>query len=239
MARRHRASRAHRSLWPATAVAAVLICIGCGGGPGAPLRELPVYHRPDSVEGRLPPWPCHLGRQDGAPSAWSPSGCRPWRYIVVHHSSTAEGNVAAFDAMHRGKGWDELGYHFVIDNGRGGPDGAAEVGPRWRSQKWGAHCGNSPDNQYNNYGIGICLVGDFTKDLPTPAQLASLNRLVRDLMASCDIPAHCVIAHREAPGAATDCPGDRFYAHFAKSFRPELARWELQWARPPATISAK
>ncbi len=55
----------------------------------------------------------------------------PWRYIVIHHSATPSGNARSFDRMHRGKGWDGVAYHFVIDNGKGGPDGRLEVTHRW------------------------------------------------------------------------------------------------------------
>src|SRR4051812_3753672 len=51
-----------------------------------------------------------------------------WQYIVIHHSATPSGSAAAFDRMHRAKGWDELGYHFVIGNGTMSGDGQIEVG---------------------------------------------------------------------------------------------------------------
>ena len=149
---------------------------------------------------------------------------RPWRYIVIHHSAGDTGSAALFDAAHRARGWDELGYHFVIDNGNGGPDGRIEVGPRWQTQKWGAHTGNTPNNEYNNYGIGICLVGDFTNSMPTAAQMASLKQLVASLMAKYDIPPENVIGHRDAPGAHTACPGDRLYNYLQGQLRIELAR---------------
>lgn len=149
---------------------------------------------------------------------------RPWRWIVIHHSAGDAGSAAAFDREHRARGWDGLGYHFVIDNGNGGADGKVEVGSRWRQQKWGAHTGKTPDNAYNNYGIGICLVGDFTDHMPTPAQQESLNRLLAYLMARYHIDASCVIGHREAPGASTDCPGDKFYEYLKNTLRPSLRR---------------
>lgn len=156
---------------------------------------------------------------------WTPlSGQRSWKYIVIHHSATARGNADEFNKMHLAKGWDGLGYHFVIDNGNGGPDGRVEVGPRWRVQKWGAHAGGTPDNAYNNYGIGVCLVGDFTDHLPSESQLASLNRLVRYLMQTYNIPAGRVIGHREAPNAKTECPGRMFSSYLTSTFRPSLAR---------------
>jgi hypothetical protein len=152
------------------------------------------------------------------------SGCRQWKYIVIHHSATDSGNATEFDAAHRERGWDGLGYHFVIDNGEGGANGLVEVGPRWRIQKWGAHTGKTPDNEYNNHGIGICLVGDLSHHLPSAAQLESMRRLVSYLMAKYDIPAHNVIGHRDAPGTSTECPGDKLHAYIHSTFRTQLSR---------------
>lgn len=142
----------------------------------------------------------------GVPREWIPyASPRPWRFIVIHHSATDSGSAAQFDRAHRDKGWDELGYHFVIGNGRGSRDGMVEVGPRWPRQKWGAHA-KTPDNQYNDYGIGICLVGNFDNTRLTAAQEASLARLVAYLMRTYNIPASRVIGHKDT-GRSTDCPG--------------------------------
>jgi hypothetical protein len=142
----------------------------------------------------------------GIPREWIPyASPRPWRFIVIHHSATESGSAAQFDRAHRDKGWDELGYHFVIGNGRGARDGLVEVGPRWPRQKWGAHA-KTPDNQYNDYGIGICLVGNFDHTRLTAAQEASLARLVAYLMHTYKIPASRVIGHNDT-GRSTDCPG--------------------------------
>jgi hypothetical protein len=156
------------------------------------------------------------------------SNPRPWRYIVIHHSAQESGNASTIDAAHRARGWDGLGYHFVIDNGNGGTDGKVEVGSRWKQQKWGAHTGNTPDNEYNNFGIGISLVGDFTNHLPSQAQLAAMDRLVQSLMTKYNISPQNVIGHREAPGAKTECPGDAFYNYIRNTYRPGLVR---QFAR--------
>ncbi len=142
-------------------------------------------------------------------------GFRPWKYIVIHHSATETGNAAILDRMHRARGFDELGYHFVISNGRDGPDGRVEASRRWRVQKWGAHTGGTPGNEYNNFGIGICLVGDFTSKPPSAKQLAVLGRLLARLTERYDIAAENVITHRDAPNAATACPGDKLWTHLA------------------------
>ena len=132
-----------------------------------------------------------------------------------------------FDRAHRARGWDELGYHFVIDNGHGGSDGRVEVGSRWIKQKWGAHCGGTPNNEYNNYGIGICLVGNFSKKLPSARQLRSLKKLLIFLMQRYNIPPSNVIGHRDAPGATTACPGDALYRYLNTVLRPELSKQSL------------
>jgi hypothetical protein len=132
-----------------------------------------------------------------------------WRYIVIHHSATLRGSATTFHKDHlEDRGWDNgLGYHFVIGNGQGSPDGAVEPGPRWLRQQTGAHC-STTDNRYNEHGIGICLVGNFEVDHPTAAQLDSLERLVRLLCWVCDIPSTDVRVHGDLK--STLCPGRNF-----------------------------
>src|SRR5262249_31675440 len=92
-------------------------------------------------------------------------------------------------------------------NGTNSGNGQVEPSARWPIQKWGAHA-KTPDNQFNDYGIGICLVGNFDVDRPTAAQIQSLNRLVAYLMKTYNIPANHVLGHRETK--PTDCPGRNF-----------------------------
>jgi len=142
---------------------------------------------------------------EAVPAGWVPTApTGHWYWIVIHHSATPTGGAAAFDKMHKAKGWDELGYHFVVGNGTDTPDGKIEVGPRWPKQKWGAH-DKTPGNQYNEHGIGICLVGNFDVTHPTAAQLKSVEKLVAYLMKTYHIPADHVLGHGETK--ATECPG--------------------------------
>mgnify|MGYP003733826239 FL=1 len=154
----------------------------------------------------------------------SPLQARRWNYLVIHHSSTATGNAKIFHNAHLRRGWRGLGYHFVICNGHGGQDGEIQVGPRWVQQMTGAHTGNTPKNSYNQHGIGICLVGDFMKSKPTAAQLASLERLGRYLATTCNIPAKQILAHRDAPGAKTDCCGDQLHRQLHSTLKYRIAR---------------
>jgi hypothetical protein len=216
-------------LWPLAMLC--LPMIGCAPRSSAP-SVLP-WHDLDWGRGQSAAHTSTVGptvvspdsgsRAAPAGGEWSDiSGSREWRYIVVHHSASEVGNAAIFDAEHRHRGWEELGYHFVIDNGSGGPDGRVEIGPRWRTQKWGAHTGRTPGNEYNNHGIGICLVGDFSRHAPSRAQLASLNRLVCFLAAKYGIPAENIIGHRDAPGAHTECPGDCLYSYVHSTLRASV-----------------
>jgi N-acetyl-anhydromuramyl-L-alanine amidase AmpD len=132
---------------------------------------------------------------------------RKWRYIVIHHSASYAGSADSFDYVHRvKKGWEGgLGYHFVIGNGHGSGNGEVEVGHRWLYQSHGAHAGQA---EYNQYGIGICLVGNFQDDYPSPEQLSSLVALIRELQQLCEISSENVILHRHI--RQTGCPGRNF-----------------------------
>ncbi|MDB5332561.1 MAG: to N-acetylmuramoyl-L-alanine amidase lysozyme [Phycisphaerales bacterium] len=149
----------------------------------------------------------HVGARGDVPAGWVPVAAtapNQWQWIVIHHSATPTGGAAAFDKMHRAKGWDELGYHFVIGNGTDTRDGQVEVGSRWPKQKWGAHA-KTPSEQYNQHGIGICLVGNFDVSHPTDAQMKSLAKLTSYLMKTYHISPEHVLGHRDTK--STDCPG--------------------------------
>lgn len=170
-----------------------------------------------TIAGRLqsPPRNFVPGRAEWVPNSGRISN--RWQKIVIHHSATDRGSAKLFDKEHRAKGWDELGYHFVIGNGAGAGDGQIQVGSRWKKQKHGAHC-KTPDNYYNDHGIGICLVGDFTKRGPTARQLASLRHLVEFLCDRCGISAQGITSHSSVTHR-TACPGKHFPLHaFRRSF---------------------
>jgi hypothetical protein len=137
-----------------------------------------------------------------------------WRYIAVHNSGTRQGNARAFEHYHRyvRRMQNGLAYHFVIGNGTSSGDGEIEIGNRWRLQLQGGHVHS---DYLNNISLGICLVGDFNRDLPTAQQLAALEELIRYLrqrVGRIDHKWSIVKAHREInpPRWPTDCPGDRF-----------------------------
>ncbi|MCK5565062.1 MAG: N-acetylmuramoyl-L-alanine amidase [Planctomycetes bacterium] len=138
-----------------------------------------------------------------------------WRGIVIHHSAVPFGSAAHEDKYHKSRGWDGLGYHFVINNGvrkngYGEPDGLVEVGYRWTGQMVGSHCRENGDrsNYWNKYTIGICLVGNFEIRPPTKKQMQSLLKLIRFLQDRYDIANSQIKGHGDVK--ATKCPGKKF-----------------------------
>lgn len=96
--------------------------------------------------------------------------------IIIHCSDTEEGeNFKAEDInrWHVARGFDEIGYHFVVDL-----DGTIERGRRlW---KVGAHCAG-----HNVHTIGVCYIGGRRNgkcaDTRTPAQKVALDVLIASL----------------------------------------------------------
>jgi N-acetylmuramoyl-L-alanine amidase len=138
---------------------------------------------------------------------------RPWRYVVLHHSASAAGNYDEIDREHRKLlGYDGCGYHFIIGNGHGSEDGQIEVAQRWNNQKQGVHCRNARSHEVDEYGIGICLVGDLDKQAPTPRQIAATQALVAYLSQRYRIDTDHVSTHAHLAATPTVCPGKFFPA---------------------------
>ena len=131
-----------------------------------------------------------------------------WKYIIIHHSATDEGSSLYFDKYHQSKGWEGIGYHFVIDNGtKEKQDGQIEVSPRWLKQEDGSHC---KAGDMNEKAIGICLVGNFNKERVSDKQMGSLVYLVNLLKRQYRIPVRNILGHGQVRGAKTECPGHNF-----------------------------
>ncbi|MDD5050809.1 MAG: N-acetylmuramoyl-L-alanine amidase [Candidatus Pacebacteria bacterium] len=118
--------------------------------------------------------------------------------IIVHHSAGLNGNAQIFRDFHvHQRGWEDIGYHFVICNGHGGGDGEIETG---RAENLvGAHAGN-PHPSRNRFSVGICLVGE---NIFTPEQLKSLKAKLIELCRKYHIVPSAQTIQRHHP----DCPG--------------------------------
>lgn len=161
---------------------------------------------------------------------WEPPvESRPWRYILIHHTATLEGDVESIDTAHRrrtddrGQPWLGIGYHFVIGNGHPMADGQVVATFRWTEQLHGAHAGNRLHNQE---GIGVCLVGDFEQTSPTPRQMAAARLLVQSLVRRYGIPPENMLPHSQV--AATECPGRLF--PWGELLRPQADTAPTRWS---------
>jgi len=204
-------------------LAGSIFIVGCGEPKGAKVDILP---QPYVVEPStlVPPAPVIHEPGVTAPPrdptlAWAPppGSTRQWRYIVIHHTASDIGSLGKIDQWHKSKGWDGCGYDFVIGNGTNSGDGQIQVSTRWMEQATGAHTrltsefarqrGLTP-NHYNEWGIGVVLVGNFDHSMPSPSQMASLAKLLNYLMARYQIPESRVVTHGGVD--QTHCPGRYF-----------------------------
>ncbi|HJO52877.1 MAG TPA: LysM peptidoglycan-binding domain-containing protein [Verrucomicrobiota bacterium] len=136
-----------------------------------------------------------------------------WKHIVVHHSADSNNSIRGMEHYHRHARRMEngLAYHFVIGNGVNTTDGKIYVCDRWKRQIQGGHIGSAA---LNEIAIGICLVGNFEKTLPTAKQKSSLKALVSRLRSRTGIPYNRIYTHRQFHHhkelKSTICPGSRF-----------------------------
>jgi N-acetylmuramoyl-L-alanine amidase len=128
------------------------------------------------------------------------------KYIVIHHAQIDNGNAKYYHWLHKACfGWDAIGYHFVIGNGKDGlsVDGEIEIGRDLKYQ--GAHV-----KGFNDVSIGICLVGNLDNYKATFKQYESLIVLVNKLMKDYGIDNFNIRGHNEFEGVVKTCPGKKF-----------------------------
>lgn len=158
--------------------------------------------------------------------------------LIVHHSDTTNGDpdpaatVRAIQAFHiQGNGWNDIAYNFLIDEAgriyegryaRNYADGEVHNGEDLHSfGVVGAHALNA-----NGGSVGVCLLGTFTDQAPTPAAMDALGRLFAWKASNHDIDAHGASPFMFADGHvgtfpnisghrdtySTSCPGNETWA---------------------------
>lgn len=119
--------------------------------------------------------------------------------IIIHCTATPEGRqvtVEDVDRWHRARGFNSIGYHWLIYL-----DGSVHAG---RSEaEIGAHC-----RGYNSNSIGVCYVGGLDQnrrpaDTRTAAQRQALRQLVAELQRK--YPGATVHGHNEFAPKACPC----------------------------------
>tara|TARA_R110002111_G_scaffold157300_1_gene223894 strand:+ start:3536 stop:3922 length:387 start_codon:yes stop_codon:yes gene_type:complete len=111
--------------------------------------------------------------------------------IVIHCSASPNGREDTAEDIHRWhkeKGWDGIGYHYVIERKGKLVNGRPEY---WQ----GAHASG-----HNKNSLGICLIGT---DKFTIEQWSILENLVRKLLIK--YPQSKIIGHNEVSDKT--CPG--------------------------------
>ena len=106
---------------------------------------------------------------------------------VIHCSDSPQGrgdNAETIHKWHEERGWDGIGYHYVILE-----DGTIEAG---RPHYWrGAHA------KGHNKALGICLIG---VDEFTPAQFISLEKLLKEnKLKANEVVGHYDVADKSCP----------------------------------------
>lgn len=133
------------------------------------------------------------------------------RFIVLHHSFTADGQTVNWDAIKKyhmeTNKWADIGYHFGIE----AVDGKYVIMKGRPLRIRGAHCA---DGGMNKQSIGICMIGNFDKMTPPIAQWALAQLLISRLLWLYKIPICNVLGHRECqeragilPEKRKSCPG--------------------------------
>ena len=98
--------------------------------------------------------------------------------------------------------WAGIGYHFLV-----GHDGSVYEGRPASVQ--GAHV-----SRHNKQNLGISMIGDFDRQVPTSRQLATLHALLRDKVDQYSLSRTAVFGHRDLGN--TVCPGKHLYTWLKK-----------------------
>ncbi len=199
--------------------------------------------------------------------AWAHGAARPAvapaygsvRLAFVHHTENPDGYSAAavpamlrsiFDFHRYTRGWNDIGYNFVID--RFGRIFEARAGGI-DEPVIGAQAGG-----YNAYSTGIAILGTYSSQRISPAALSALEHLLAWKLSLHGAPIEGHITVRVTPGGAvysrypantpvslprvaghrdadsTDCPGDALYGELLA-----LRRGAARLAGTPVTATLR
>ena len=134
------------------------------------------------------------------------------RRIIVHCSATKDSGTVSWGAIrayHKERlGWIDIGYHFGIED----VNNHLEILIGRMPDEIGAHCRNR-----NLGSLGICVVGDYDKDILTLNHEKLLAKLVHWLILNYRIPFTEIYGHRDFDSHKS-CPGENLY-RFLKNLK--------------------
>ncbi len=135
---------------------------------------------------------------------------KTWANIIIHHSETKDGLVVDWNAIRDYhiyvKGWDDIGYHFGVEDIWGKL--TLQIGRSLDMD--GAHTLNQ-----NHNSIGIVLIGNYNIAKPTPDQYDMIGNLCKVLMRVYNIPVANIYGHRSF--SQKTCPGKNFDLQYLSS----------------------
>lgn len=126
--------------------------------------------------------------------------------LVIHHTYFDGGDLETFRWFHTMyNGWSDIGYHYLIENGRHGYGTDGRIVAGRSTLLAGAHV-----RGHNEDSLGIALVGDLDQNRPTDAQMMALQGLLDELMRKYALTTDAIRGHREFPDVRKSCPGKCF-----------------------------
>ncbi|MGD9276637.1 MAG: peptidoglycan recognition family protein [Candidatus Pacearchaeota archaeon] len=116
-------------------------------------------------------------------------------FIVIHHSGSLNSYDAIKDFHVNTRGWEDIGYHWLIDK-----NGKLLKG---RSEEFiGAHCLG-----HNRNSIAVCMIGDFEFIKPTEKQMKTLIKFLKEKLEENNLYLKNILGHREVGEREKICPG--------------------------------
>ena len=139
------------------------------------------------------------------------SGALDARYLIIHHSESADTGTSQFEAIRRfhmapkpeGRGWDDIAYNGLVEN----VGGSIQIRPGRKLNTIGTHT-----KGYNDKSFAFCAVGNFDLVSPSIEIWEAMVRLTSLFQDAFDIKTEAVVGHRETALCDPDkyCPGSKW-----------------------------
>jgi hypothetical protein len=150
-----------------------------------------------------------------------------WSAVVIRFSGEQAGSLTTINQTQASQGKVDAGFHFVINNGHGKPDGEIEMGFRWQRQLVGDFAQGEKAEWFNTHAIGVCVVGNPDDKPLTNNQVRELTWLVRQLQERLNIPAQNVVVQAADNGTGRFFPYSEFRMQLTQSRTTDQA--SNQW----------
>ena len=121
---------------------------------------------------------------------------------MVHHSASHDTDAIEaekFEEWHLAKGWDDIGYHWIVE----------KIGGRYHSiQGRPMYMQGSHSKGMNSSAVGVVFAGNFQESHMPTQQLEEGADLIAGLCHALRINTGQIVSHRDF--RQTKCPGEMF-----------------------------